>query len=68
MSVPDLPPHHVIVRFGSGIAVDEQGKALLAMEKSLRESTGERVEVFKEAKGDDSRLRALMTPEQRAKL
>ncbi len=42
---------------------------MLAFEKKLRElSPGLWIEVFKEAKGDDSKLRALMTKEQRAKL
>lgn len=64
----ELPDHHVVVKFGKGIPADVRGIALMAMEKGLRAVTGERVEVFQEAKGDDSRLRALMTPTQRAKL
>src|SRR6185369_13481477 len=67
-AMPALPDHHVIVKFGAGIPVDERGKTLLQMERDLRQKTGLRVEVFQEARGDDSRLRALMTPEQRAKL
>lgn len=66
--MPELPDHHVIIKFGKGIPVDERGKVLLALEGSLRKSTGLRIEVFQEARGDDSRLRALMTTEQRAKL
>lgn len=64
----ELPDHHVVVKFGKGVPADARGVALMAMEKTLRTATGERVEVFQEARGDDSRLRALMTPQQRAKL
>lgn len=64
----ELPDHHVIVKFGKGIPVDERGMVLMALELDLRRRTGLRVEVFQEARGDDSRLRALMTTEQRAKL
>lgn len=68
MSAAELPDHHVIVRFGKGIPVDERGKTLLDLERGLRRSTGLRVEVFQEARGDDSKLRSLMTDAQRAKL
>lgn len=68
MRTVQLPDHHVIVKFGKGVPVDERGKMLLAMERDLRAATGLRVEVFQEARGDDSKLRALMTTEQRAKL
>lgn len=64
----ELPDHHVIVKFGKGIPADARSVALMAMERGLRVVTGERIEVFQEAKGDDSKLRALMTTEQRAKL
>lgn len=63
-----VPDHHVIVKFGAAIPVDERGKMLLAMERDLRRDTGLRIEVFQEARGDDSKLRALMTDAQRAKL
>lgn len=63
-----LESHHVIVKFGDGIPVEHHGKVLFDLEGELRRRTGVRVEVFKEARGDDSRLRALMTSEQRAKL
>lgn len=61
---------HVVVKFGAGIPAAIQGPALLALERHLRALSGNKlwIEVFKEAKGDDSKLRALMTPEQRAKL
>lgn len=63
-------PLHVIVKFGSDILSAVQGKALLDFEKNLRALTDNKlwIEVFKETKGDDSKLRSLMTPEQRAKL
>ena len=62
-------PLHVVVRFGSGIPGDKQGPALLEFERTLRKMMpGIWVEVFKEVKGDDSKLRTSMTPEQRAKL
>ncbi len=62
-----LEPNHVQVQFGSGIPNEYQGKVMMAMERSLRE-LGVPAEVFKETLGDDSKLRVLMTPEQRAKL
>lgn len=62
-----IPDHHVIVYFGSAIPASAQGDVMLAMEKSLR-LKGIPAEVFKETMGDDSKLRRMMTPEQRAKL
>ncbi len=61
-------PLHVIVKFGDGIPIDARGTAMMAMERRLREVTGLNCEIFMEPKGDDSKLRSLMTPEQRAKL
>lgn len=63
-----LPDHHVVVRFGAGVALDHQGIAMLAMEKHLREIGAGPCEVFKDTQEDDSRLRRAMTDEQRAKL
>lgn len=73
MSDKTLPGLHVIVKFGADIPYMVQAEALLAFEKSLRnisEKHGDRlwIEVFKETKGDDSKLRVLMTPEQRKAL
>lgn len=60
---------HVTVKFGRMIPGDVQGVALLDFERKLRSLMGGAwVEVFKETKADDSRLRSMMTPEQRAKL
>ena len=61
-------PLHVIVKFGSDIPVQHHGTILLELERVTRRVTGLRAEVFKEARGDDSKLRMAMTPEQRAKL
>jgi len=38
------------------------------MERTLRHMTGLDIRVLKELKGDDSKLRVMMTVEQRAKL
>lgn len=60
---------HVIVDFGPSIPANIQGPALLAFEKVLRSMAPNlTIEVFKQYMGDDSKLRSLMTPEQRAKL
>lgn len=60
---------HAKVEFGAGIPHEIQGPALLAFERSLRElSGGQWIEVFKGVKGDDSKLRSLMTPDQRKNL
>lgn len=65
----ELPGCHVVVRFGDDIGVEARGKALLALERDLRRlAPDQRIEVFQEARGDDSKLRAAMTPEQRARL
>lgn len=68
MPVRDLPPYHVEVKFGKGIPSSAQGVALLEMERHLREITRHPVEVFKETMADDSKLRNMMTAEERAKL
>lgn len=58
----------VLVTFPDGVPLDAQGPALLAFEKHLRASTDLDVRVVKALKGDDSRLRVMMTPIQREKL
>lgn len=63
----DIPPLHVIVRFGSAIPDAVQGQLMLTMEKWLR-SDGLKAEVFKETMADDSKLRRRMSPAERAKL
>lgn len=65
-----LPGLHVIVKFGKDIPYDVQARGLFAFERILRDLSDPRlwIEVFKETKGDDSKLRVLMTPEQRKSL
>lgn len=58
----------VVVRFPAAISHDAQGRALLMLEKALREMTKQDVRCVKDLMGDDSRLRVMMTPIQRAKL
>jgi hypothetical protein len=59
---------HVTVKFGDGISSEAQGITLLAFEKHLRSLTGLDCRVYKDLQGDDSKLRVMMTPAQRAKL
>ena len=64
-----IEPYHAVVHFGAKIPGRVQAVALLEFERTLRRlMPGEWPEVFKEVKGDDSKLRALMTPEARNKL
>ena len=65
--MPAPADHHVIVKFGPAVPYDVQCDELMELEKRLRRITGKRIEVFANARGDDSKLRAMMTPEQRAK-
>ena len=64
-AIPDL---HVLVRFGKGVPAMVQARGMMAFEKVLVDLSGKTIEVFKESKGDDSKLRSLMTPDQRARL
>jgi len=64
----ELKELHVQVKFGAGVPTPLRGEALLDFERMLRKLTGQRIEVFQEKRGDDSRLRAAMTEQQRAKL
>jgi hypothetical protein len=63
-----IPDNHVIVRFGKNIPGAAQAKAMLAFERLLRELTAAEIEVFKDTMGDDSKLRVMMTPDERMKL
>jgi len=63
-----LRDNQVIIQFAPNIAGEHQAKAMLQFEKWLRTITGQEIEVFKEVMGDDSRLRVMMTVEERAKL
>lgn len=58
----------VLVTFPSAIPTDVQGPVLMLMELALRTLTKQDVRVVKDLKGDDSKLRRLMTLEQRDKL
>ena len=60
---------HAIVHFGANIPPHVQGPALLEFERILRKlAPGLWIEVFKEIKGDDSKLRVMMTKEERDRL
>ena len=63
-----VPDNHVLVRFGKNIPGAAQAKAMMAFERVLRELIAAEIEVFKDTMGDDSKLRVLMTPEERMKL
>lgn len=58
----------VLVTFPTEIPTDVQGPTLMLMELALRTLTKLDVRVVKDLKGDDSKLRRLMTLEQREKL
>lgn len=61
--------HHIRVKFiGNAMTYEQQCQLLLRIEIMAREISGKRIEVFQERRGDDSKLRAHMTAEQRAKL
>lgn len=64
---PGIGRYDVLVNFGAGIDHDQQGRVLLAMERSLREA-GIPANVFKARRGDDSQLRRAMTEERRSNL
>ena len=66
--MPTLRDNQVIIQFAANISGEAQAKAMMAMEKHMRQITGQEIEVFKEAMADDSKLRAKMTQEQRDKL
>lgn len=58
----------VKVTFPTGVPLDAQGRALFLMEKTLREETKLDIRVVKDLKGDDSKLRVMMSPAQRERL
>ena len=60
---------HVKVDFlGDGLSTYERNSLLLAWERLACDRTGKPVEVFLDRMGDDSKLRTLMTDEQRKSL
>ena len=58
----------VIVRYEGVVHPAHQGEAMLEFEKHLRRITKQDIRVLKDVKKDDSKLRVMMTPAQRAKL
>ncbi len=64
---PDAADFHITVEFGRGFDPDLQARILFWMEKMLREQ-GVPAEVYKATMPDDSKLRRLMTVEERKKL
>ena len=58
----------VLVTFPSEIETKIQGPALMLLELTLRTLSGLDVRVVKNIKGDDSKLRKLMTIQQREAL
>ena len=63
-----MPVVKVTVKFDGIVPAPLQGVALLEFERHLRRLTGSDVRVYKDLKGDDSKLRVMMTIEQRNKL
>lgn len=59
---------NIVVHFGERFPSNLEGPALLAFERVLREQLKVPAKVFKETMADDSKLRSMMTPEERAKL
>ena len=59
--------HDVIVQFPNGISPEDQGHCLLAFEALLRHRTKQDCRVYKAKMADDSKLRVLMTPEERSR-
>lgn len=58
----------VLVKFHASIPLEAQGVALFDMERKLRAATGLDVRVVKDLMGDDSKLRRMMTLQQRDSL
>lgn len=68
LTEPAIPHNHVIVDFGKGVSNDVQGKALLHLERYIRETLGVKAEVYKRTMPDDLARRRDMTEEQRNSL
>jgi hypothetical protein len=62
-----MKSNEVIVKFGAAVPPMVQAKAMFDMQLWLKKQ-GYDVNVFGETRPDDSRLRALMTKEQRDRL
>ena len=65
---PPLPPWHIQVQFGDAITGDLQGRALLALERYMRETLNAPVECYKAVMADDLKRRRDMTQEDRRRL
>lgn len=62
-----MKSNEVMVKFGDGIPGPAQAKVMFDMELALQK-LGYDVRVLKETMGDDSKLRVLMTPEERERI
>ncbi len=62
-----MKANEVLVKFGKDIPGDLQAKTMFDMELTLQKR-GLDVRVLKETMGDDSKLRVLMTPEERDRI
>ncbi len=60
--------YEIIMSFGAGIKGQLQAKLMFDLEKHLRETTELPIEVFKKTMDDDSKLRRMMTPEERKRI
>lgn len=58
---PKLPDNHVLVVFGEGIPGAARGRALLVLEKYLRQEWKLDAEVFQETMRDQNKLRRDLT-------
>ena len=62
-----MKSNEVMVKFGRGIPGEVQAKMMFDMELALQK-LGHDARVLKETMGDDSKLRILMTPDERDRL
>lgn len=60
--------NYITVTFECGLEAFDKGPFLLEVERLARRMLTQDAEVFTSRKGDDSKLRNQMTPEERAKL
>lgn len=64
----NLRPDDVLVQFGNRVPIAARGRLLLEFERMIRKETGRYNEVFMDRMEDDSKLRRMMTTEERKKL
>ena len=60
--------HYITLHFERGFEGFDKGPFLLEVERLSRKMLTRNAEVFMERKGDDSKRRNMMTPEERKKL